>query len=275
MNRESILIEANELSEKLGNKNLRIFDATILFFTNEGDPTAYEQYVKGHIPGASFFDHQNFSDTTSNYIFMMLPKSELQQQIRNLGITEDSEVIFYSTGMLPCATRAWWILKYAGHDNVRVLNGGLPAWKKINKLTEQGALHYEPSTFECQLQRWMFADKNEVQAAINNKHVSLINTLSKDEYDNEHIVSSLSFPFEELTQNRMSFLSTDKISIRLKNESDSKKTIVYCGGGIGATVNAIAYLMAGNENISVYDGSMSEWVGESLPTIKGDTKNTV
>ena len=136
MNRESMLIEADELLTKLDDPNIRIYDATILFFRKESEPTAYEQYLQGHIPGAAFFDHQSFSDSSSDYMYMVLPEAELAGQIGNIGIAEDSEVVFYTTGMLPCATRAWWLLRYAGHNNVRVLNGGLAAWEKAGGKVE-------------------------------------------------------------------------------------------------------------------------------------------
>jgi len=112
MNRDTVLIEADELLTKLDDEKLRIYDATILFFRSESDPaTAYEKYLQGHIPGAAFFDHQDFSDANSKYMYMALPETDLATQIGNIGISEDSEVIFYASGVLPSATRAWWILR--------------------------------------------------------------------------------------------------------------------------------------------------------------------
>jgi thiosulfate/3-mercaptopyruvate sulfurtransferase len=122
-----MLIEADELLTKLDDPNIRIYDATILFFRSESDPTAYERYLEAHVPGAAFFDHQNFSDPNSDYELMVAPEAELAAQIGRIGIDEDSEVVFYTSGYLPCATRAWWLLHYAGHNNVRILNGGLAA----------------------------------------------------------------------------------------------------------------------------------------------------
>ncbi len=138
MNRDNIFIEADELLTKLDDNNIRIYDATILFFRNKADPaTAYEKYLQGHIPGAAFFDHQDFSDTSSKYEYMILPEADLVNQFGRIGISQDTEVIFYASGVLPSATRAWWILRYAGHNNVRVLNGGLAAWVKAGGKLEQ------------------------------------------------------------------------------------------------------------------------------------------
>ena len=146
MNRDDMLIEADELLAKIDDPNVRIYDATILFFRKESELTAYQQYQQGHIPGAAFFDHQDFSDP-NNYMYMLLPEAELAAQIGNIGVSNESEVVFYTFDLLPCATRAWWILHYAGHNNVRVLNGGLAAWKEAGGEIEQGDKRYEAAQF--------------------------------------------------------------------------------------------------------------------------------
>lgn len=268
MKREKVLIKAEELLAKIDQPNIRIYDATILFFRSESDQTAYEQYLEGHIPGAAFFDHQNFSDAGSDYMYMVLPEAELATQIGNVGIAEDSEVIFYTTDLLPCATRAWWLLRYAGHNNVRVLNGGLAAWKEAGGTIELGARQYEPTRFECHLRPNMFASKEEVLAAMEDGGVCTVNTLNFESYEQAHITGSSLLPCSDLMHEMAAFVSDDEIAARLKEEAQHERIITYCGGGIAATVNAVAHLIAGNENVSVYDGSMSEWVGEGLPTTK-------
>ncbi|KAA3653977.1 MAG: sulfurtransferase [Chloroflexi bacterium] len=269
MNRDAFLIEAEELLTKIGNPNIRIYDATILFYRSETDPTAYDHYLQGHIPGAAFFDHQQFSDANSKYMYMILPEADLAAQIGNVGIAEDSEVIIYTTDMLPCATRAWWILRYAGHNNVRVLNGGLAAWKVAGGEIEQDNQQYAPAKFECQLRPNMFASKDEVLQAMEAGDVCTVNTLTSESYEAAHITGSSLLPCSDLMHEMASFVSENEIASRLKEEAQHKRIITYCGGGIAATTNAMAHLMTGNKNVAVYDGSMDEWAGEGLPTTKG------
>jgi len=153
MNRNEILIEADELLQKLGDKNIRIFDATV---TNGA-------YLQEHIPGAVFFAHENFSEPESaNRYTNVLPEDKLAEQIGAIGISNETEVIVYACGMLPYAVRAWWVLRYAGHNNVRILNGGLSAWKQAGGQVEKEAHQYPPATFQPQLRAWMYADKEEV-----------------------------------------------------------------------------------------------------------------
>ena len=65
--------------------------------------------------------------------------------------------------------------------------------------------------------------------------------------------------------NNAAFIDNEALAARLHEEAQHERVITYCGGGIAATVNAMAHLMAGNQNVAVYDGSMDEWAGEGLP----------
>ena len=268
MNRDNMLIEADELLTKLNAPNIRIYDATIRFFRKEAEQTAHEQYLQGHIPGAAFFDHQKFSDASSDYMYMVLQEAELATQIGNIGIADDSEVIFYTSEMLPCATRAWWILRYAGHNNVRVLNGGLAAWEKAGGGIAKGGDEYAPTKFTCRLRPNMLASKEEVTAALEDERICTVNTLTPEVYAKAHITGSSLLPCMDLMHEMAAFVSNEQLGTRLQEEAQHERIITYCGGGIAATVNAMAHLMAGNENVAVYDGSMDEWVGEGLPTTK-------
>lgn len=265
MNRHSILIEADELLKKLGADNLRIYDATIQFFGSGSSLTAYEQYRQAHIPGAAFFDHQKFSDPASDYMYTALPADRLAGPIGDLGISAETEVVVYTSGALPCATRAWWLLYYGGHNQVRILNGGLAAWQKAGGPIAQGGGQYAPSHFEGRPRPHLFASKEEVMAAMGDGAVRTVNVLPAASYQAAHIVGSTCLPCLDLMRAMDSFLPDAELASRLKEELPYKRIITYCGGGIAATVNAVAHLIAGNENVAVYDGSLYEWVGEGLP----------
>lgn len=266
MNRDSVLIEADELLARLGAPNLRIYDATILFFRTEADaPSAYQQYLQGHIPGAAFLDHQRFSDRHSDYEHTLLPQAELVTQIGQLGISQDTEVILYAVGVLPAATRAWWILRYAGHNNVRVLNGGLAAWTRAGGQLEPGDRQYQATQFAGQPRPEMVASKEEVLQAMEDASICIEYTLPLEVYGGAHIPGSLVISALDLMQGMDTLVSDEAFASRLQEAARFERIITYCGGGIAATVNAVAHLMAGHENVSVYDGSLMEWMAEGLP----------
>jgi thiosulfate/3-mercaptopyruvate sulfurtransferase len=255
MERESMLIEADELLKKLGNENIRIFDASI----------TDDVYLQGHIPGAAYFDHERFSDLGSPYMITLLAEDKLVEQIGRAGISNDNEVVVYACGGLPYAVRAWWVLRYAGHTNVRILNGGLTAWKKAGGQTGSEAREYEPSKFEPRFDPAMFASKDEVLASMEYKDVAIVNVLPPVSYEASHISGSINVSCMDLMEGLEYLLPNDQLALHLQAASQHNRIITYCGGGIAAAVNAAAHLLTGHNNVAVYDGSMYEWIGEGMP----------
>jgi thiosulfate/3-mercaptopyruvate sulfurtransferase len=257
MNRNEILIEAEELLKKIGDKNIRIFDATI----------TDNVYLQRHIPGAAYFDHEGFSDPASPYSCTILSETRLEEQVGKAGISNDSEVIVYACGMLPYALRAWWVLKYAGHQNVRVLNGGITAWEKAGGQLEQEVRRYEPTSFTARFNPTMFAKKEEVLASMEDGNVAIVDVLPLESYESTHIVGSICVSCMDLMQGLDYLLPNDQLAARLSELSNRKRIITYCGGGIAATVNAAGHLLAGHDNVAVYDGSLYEWLAEEMPVV--------
>jgi thiosulfate/3-mercaptopyruvate sulfurtransferase len=258
MKRDGLLIDAGELLEKLNHESIRIYDASMTDV----------MYLQGHIPGAAYFDHEKFSDPNSPYMCTILPEDALVAEIGNAGISNDAEVVVYACGMLPYAARAWWVLRYAGHKNVRILNGGLSAWEKAGGQIEQEVRRYEPSSFKACLNPNMFASKEEVIGSMEDDNVATVDVLPIASYEASHIVGSTCLPCLDLMQGMDYFLPDYKLALLLKEVSTKKRIITYCGGGIAAAVNAAAHLITGHENVAVYDGSMYEWLAEGLP-VKG------
>lgn len=250
-----MLIEADKLLSKIEDQNIRIFDASI---TDDG-------YLKEHIPGAVYFDHERFSIPDSRYACTILPVDRLAEQIGNAGISSDSEVIVYACGMLPYAARAWWVLRYAGHNNVRLLNGGLSAWKAAGGRIEQTVSSYEPAIFSASPRLEMFADKEEVMAALENGDIAVLDVLPPASYEGAHITGSCNLSCMDLMQGMEYLLPNDQLAARLHETSKYKRIITYCGGGIAAALSAMAHLKIGQKNVAVYDGSLDEWIGEGLP----------
>lgn len=277
MKREELLIETGELLTMLGDPKLRIYDATIMFYMGMSAadatkmPSARAIYLGGHLPGAAFFDHQLFSDPIAKYEYMLLPERLLGPQIGEIGIGNGSEVVLYASNLLVSAMRAWWVLRYAGVQNVRVLNGGLPAWKEAGGAVEAGECAYGPAEFTPAFKPEMWASREEVQAAVEGGGAYIENALTKDWYDAEHIPGSFCLPLTDLTIGWDTLRPQDEIAALVPDRSRGERIITYCGGGIAAALNAMAHLMVGHENVAIYDGSLFEWKGEGLPVSSNKT----
>jgi len=279
MNREELLIEAEELGSKLGSPELRLYDATFVLRPDTTD-TGQSLYDKGHIPGAVFLDHASISDTNSGLNFTLPKPAQLAEQLGAIGISNNSEVVVYSSDSIMWATRIWWVLNYAGHSNVRVLNGGLAAWQGD---IETEANTYAPASFSIDPQPRMFASIDEVEAAMGDGDVCTLNALPWSFYTGEadidyaqhgHITASESLPFSNLMDGHY-IKSTAALVTEFDNYRHQQRLINYCGGGIAATLNATCALLAGIDNVAVYDGSMSEWLQAGKPTTPGTEPGSI
>ena len=278
------LIEPDQLAELLGQEDLRVFDATVHLRPAEKGYRAesgLEEYNQGHIAGAGFLDQiKAISDTTTGLGFSLPAVDALQSSLRELGISDDDRVIVYSGGHMMWATRAWWVLHYAGLRNVAVLNGGFAAWQAASLPVEQQANVYPAGTVSLTPKPERFVNQAQVLAAIGSDAICTVNALAPDVYTGEskmsygrkgHITGSVNLHYEEMLQDGRYRPAVElESSLRDRGLLDAPQVYAYCGGGISATIDAFACLLMGKEEIAVYDGSMSEWVRDAaLPLTEG------
>lgn len=281
------LISTAELARAIADTpdTLQIFDATVHLVPAEKGYKAVsglEDYQAGHIPGAGFLDlGKELSDTTSGFGFTLPSDEHLQNGFRAAGINAGSKVVLYSSGHMMWATRAWWMLHSMGHKNVCVLDGGIAKWNAEERATTTQTPSHSAGDFTVTRDAARWADKAQVLAAVNDGDTCTINALSPGVYTGDakmsygrkgHIENSLNVFYDDVlddgcfkSQGALKTLFTEKGVL------GNPRIIAYCGGGISATIDALALTMIGHPNVAVYDGSMSEWVAdESLPLITGE-----
>ena len=280
------LITAQALAASLDAPKLRIFDATVFLKPAPGGvgyqaEAGLARYQRGHVPGALFLDLiEAASDSSTGLGFSLPPPGRLQALFRSLGVDDDSEVVFYSTGHIMWATRAWWLLRYCGHRRGRVLDGGFKVWEAGGHPVSTDINPHPPGAFNARPVNSLFADKDAVLAAISDAEVCTVNALSPEVHAGEgdftygrrgHIAGSVNVFYDGLLDDGH-FKESEALreALNAKGLLDAPRVIAYCGGGISATVDAFACLLLGHRNVAVYDGSMSEWVRDpSLPMETG------
>lgn len=280
------LISTNDLAEAIAADpgRLRIFDITVNLVPN---PPGYkavsglDEYDKKHIPGAMFLDLiRDFSDTSSGFGFTLPSADFLQAAYRSVGVSDASQVVFYSTGHMMWATRAWWMLHSCGHGNVAVLDGGFEKWHSEDRRVVSEAGPYSAGDFTVDFDASLWANKSQVLAAINEDDICTINALSPGVFSGEaemnygrkgHITNSRNVYYDEILEQGCFRPAGQLQELFTKKGVLEKPTVYsYCGGGISATIDALALKLIGHENVAVYDGSMSEWASdESLPLVTG------
>ena len=283
-NHPEYLISIDELAEQIDDASLRVFDTSVLLHATDQGYTSEPgraRYLEEHIPGAAFINlTEDWSDTTSGLNNTLPGIAALSQAIGNDGIGNDHLVVLYSSSHLMWATRAWWLLRYAGHTNVRVLNGNLAAWIDAGLPTRSDAERYPAAEFTPSPRRDLFVNTEEMTRGMH-EAVCTINALSPALYAGTgdfyygrrgHIPGSRSVYFADILQNEF-FLPAPQLKAVLEAQGmlSAPRTLIYCGGGIAATLDGFACMLLGQENVGVYDGSMSEWAADdALPLTLGD-----
>lgn len=283
--RNDYLISADDLERVLSDPDLRVFE-TAANLEPRGPGMERElgrvAYDRGHIPGAQFLDLAGAaSDTTTGLDFTLPQPAVLEELFRSLGINMDSRVVLYSSSNVMWSTRAWWLLHYLGHPRIAVLDGGFEAWRAAGRPVETAVPGFARGNFEAHPRSDVFADKQAVADVIGDPSVCTVNSLGTATHRGEgrtsyarpgRIAGSGNVPFNDLLAEGL-FKPTDEIREILGRAGmlDADRVITYCGAGIAATIDAFACVLAGQDRVAVYDGSLSEWARDpDAPMETGD-----
>jgi thiosulfate/3-mercaptopyruvate sulfurtransferase len=282
------LVQTEWLDAHLRDPELRVLDCSVHLIP---DPKityrvvpGRAEFEKAHIPGAQFADlHNDLSDRSQPYRFMLPSAAHFAAAMGRLGVGEDSRVILYSATTLWWATRVWWMLRVFGFDNAAVLDGGLQKWQREGRAIETGAAApAAPARFVVREQRPLMVGKHEVKSAIGDASVCTINALMPEQHAGTggvsfgrpgHIAGSVNVPAAHLVDPATNALRSPA-ELRAKFDAIGaldREVLVYCGGGIAASADALALVMLGHDKVRLYDASMSEWaLDPNLPMEAGD-----
>ncbi|MBY0432270.1 MAG: sulfurtransferase, partial [Rhodospirillales bacterium] len=127
MENTEALVTTEWLEQHLKAPDVRVVDAS--WYMPSTGRNAREEYEQEHIPGAVFFDIDEIADTSSPLPHMMPPAEKFSSRLRKLGLSNGNRVIIYDRASgSSAAARAWWMMRYFGHKDVAVLDGGLGKW---------------------------------------------------------------------------------------------------------------------------------------------------
>lgn len=279
------LVDAAWLRDHLTDPSVRVLEATV-HLRREGDRmvrvSGRPEFDQGHIPGAQFADLiEALSDTSNPLPFMLPSPDQFAREVGRLGVSNEHRVICYDRAQGTWATRLWWMFRAFGHDHVAVLNGGYRAWLAAGFPVEVTATVPAPTTFVARPRPAMVAGKREVLAAIEDGAVCTINALAPEVHRGEagtyarrgRIPNSVNVPAMSLFDPETGLLRPPaelKALFDAVGATSRERVILYCGGGIAATVDAFVLTLLGHDNVAVYDGSLTEWMAdESLPVEVG------
>jgi thiosulfate/3-mercaptopyruvate sulfurtransferase len=247
-----------------------VFDASFYLPTEGKDPHAL--FAAGHIPGAKFFDIDAISDPGTGLPHMLPSPADFARMVGALGVTNTARIVVYDQRGIFSAARAWWMFRVFGHDEVAVLDGGLPAWIEAGGELETGEpAPAHPCVFTAAFRPDMVRSLDQMKANLATGAAIVLDARAAGRFNGAvpepragmksgHIPGARSLPFGEVLDNQK-MRAPDDLRARFAQAGIDGGTpvITSCGSGVTAAVLSLAMVVAGLPETPIYDGSWSEW----------------
>jgi thiosulfate/3-mercaptopyruvate sulfurtransferase len=270
------IVSNHWLATHLKNPNLLVFDSSLKSPVNKttGVPSNSKQL---QIPGARVFNLDNISDHNTTLPHMMPSEELFTQKMRELGVCKNSVIVFYDNRGIYSSPRAWWMLKAMGHEQVAVLNGGLPGWIKANLPCEESMSnqHILAGDFVAKQSTTHFCNVKQIESALEDKACVVLDARPEKRFlgqDPEprsglrlgHMPNAHNIPFDAVLENGQHMKPTGVLQDIFATKASHQQQLFFsCGSGVTACILALAADLAGYSKTTVYDGSWSEWGLES------------
>lgn len=270
------LIDTETLDQNLGLSGLVILDVR--------GKTAYA--FGGHIPGAVHVTWHEFSDPNAIAKGLLDPDlGRIEQKIRALGISEDSEVVIYSDPFDNWGDegRMFWMLQYFGHVRLRILDGGWVKWVAERRRDEHGSVSPQPGNFRATPKAELIVFKDELKALVRRPHpeTAIVDARSPEEYAGKemqgiprpgHIPSALNVPWNTFlnADATVKSLEVTEKSLEEKGLHPGQEVICYCTGGVRSAWLYFVLRLAGYEQVRNYPGSWWEWNQDFAAPVESD-----
>lgn len=260
------------LYEHLEDKHIAIADCR---FSLSEPSLGRQQYQTSHIPGAYYLDlNQDLSSLVGKHggRHPLPDPDKLAAKLSAMGVNSQTSVVAYDDSRFAFAARLWWLLRYMGHQQVAVLDGGFQSWVKAGLPVTAVIPPPREGNFVPRLEPSRVVDIENVKARKDLPHVALVDARESDRYLGErepidpiagHIPGAVNYPWQEVTDAQGYLKSVAEQRDRWQNLEQAEEILVYCGSGVTACVNLLSLEMAGINTGKLYAGSWSDWCSYS------------
>jgi thiosulfate/3-mercaptopyruvate sulfurtransferase len=233
-------------------------------------PPGRGEYERGHIPKAVFvdLDTELAAPPGPGGRHPLPDAAAFEAAMRRAGVRADRPVVVYDDSGSAAAARAWWLLRYFGHRDVRVLDGGLAAWVASGRPLSTAAPVPETGDFEARAGGMAIVDA--AGAAALARHGVLLDARAPERFRGElepidpvagHVPGAVNAPSTANVAADGRFLAADALRAGFADAGvrDGVELGAYCGSGVTAAHEVLALELAGFE-AALYPGSWSEWI---------------
>ncbi len=260
------LIDAETLLARLADPGLRVLDAR---FELTEPAAGRRAYAAGHVPGAVYVDLDEDLAAPPRRHGGRHPLPDLTRFARTMGargIGNEHEVVVYDQSGTMYGARAWWLLRYAGHDRVRVLDGGWTAFLEAGGEPELAVSSHPPARFAPRPRAELVVGRDDVRRLVGDCSALLIDVRAPERYRGEvepldpragHIPSAINLPYED-NQEGGRFLAPERLAERYAAARGKDTVVAYCGSGVSAAHAVLAMAEVGLA-ARLYPGSWSDW----------------
>jgi thiosulfate/3-mercaptopyruvate sulfurtransferase len=266
----SPIVSTEWLAERLDAPDVRIADAS--WYLPQAGRNARLEYDSAHIPGAVFFDIDDLSDDHAQLPHMLAPAPKFASRMRKLGLGDGNTIIVYDSAGIYSAPRAWWMLRAMGHEDVFVLDGGLPKWKRERRTLEDLPPRPFPRHFTPRPNNALIRDFAQVAHCLDTHSAQIVDARSRLRFlgrEEEpragvrpgHMPGALNLPYTELTTSDGMLRPPSELLDLFGTHgiNSAKAVITTCGSGITAATLMLALTSAGAAHVALYDGSWADW----------------
>jgi thiosulfate/3-mercaptopyruvate sulfurtransferase len=245
------------------------------------DASKDKLYAQTHVDGAINIPYAALNEKDGKIEGLLLPVEEIAKILGTKGVSNEDTIVVYDESSQKYATRVYWILKYLGAKDVKLLHRENAGFRDARVKLTSAVPTVKAKTFTVNLNPEVFADTAFVEAAIGNPDVIIIDARSENEfkgiiddkntYSKGHIEGAINIPYESMVQKETNiFISPEEFAKLAGIELNPDKTyLVYCKTGVkGATLYAYLVNVMGFKNIKNYEGAYAEWDALGKPSVK-------
>jgi thiosulfate/3-mercaptopyruvate sulfurtransferase len=251
-----ILIEVDWLKQHLGDPHLRILDV------RASDPRLPIGYRMGHIPGAIALEPTRELVVSVNGAPEVAASEKVAQAFAQRGISNETPVIIYDEWTGPLVALTFWVMRYIGHRDVRILHGGWTLWRNAGGATTNDIPQFVPAEYRAQPNGRLRATAEWIQANAARSGVFLLDARSSDEYAMGHIPGAVNLSYDSgLIMETQTFKDAATLRAQLEavGATPDKEIVAYCSAGARSAHIFIALQLLGYPRVRNYEGSWTDW----------------